>query len=146
MGVREACPQCASEQCKKNGHIHTGKQHHQCKHCGRQFVLQLERRVIDAGQRSVVEHLLLEKMSLHGICRAVGVSIRWLMAFMVARFRAAPEDLHVQLPSRPGAVSWRWVEAEVDAMHSVVQKKAHEQWLWLAHTADRGVSRGGSQS
>jgi insertion element IS1 protein InsB len=132
MGVREACPQCASEQFKKNGYIHNGKQNHQCQHCGRQFVLQPESRVIDEGQRSVVERLLLEKISLHGICRAVGVSIRWLLDCMVARFRAAPEDLHVQLPSRPGEVILRCVEAEADAMHRFVQKKAHEPWLWLA--------------
>jgi IS1 family transposase len=80
----------------------------------------------------LVERLLLEKISLHGICRAVGVSIRWLMDFMVARFKAAPEHLHVQLPDRPGEVIIRRVEAEADEMHSFVQRKANEQWLWLA--------------
>jgi insertion element IS1 protein InsB len=95
-------------------------------------VLQPENCVIDEGQRTLVERLLLEKISLHGICRAVGVSIRWLMDFMVARFEAAPQDLNVQLPSRPGEVILRCVEAEADAMHSFVQKKANEPWLWLA--------------
>ena len=132
MAVREACPACQSQQFKKNGHIHNGKQNHQCKDCGRQFVLQPENCVIDEGQRSVVERLLLEKISLHGICRAVGVSMRWLMDFIVARFEAAPKDLKVQLPSRPGDVLLRCVEAEADEMHSFVQNKANEQWLWLA--------------
>jgi hypothetical protein len=49
-------------------------------------------RVIDAAQRTMVERLLCEKISLHGICRAIGVSIRWLMDFMVARFRAYPNN------------------------------------------------------
>jgi hypothetical protein len=40
------------------------------------------------------------------------VRIRWLMGFMVARFKAAPEDLHMQLPSRPGGMIIRGVEAE----------------------------------
>ena len=103
MVVREACPQCASQQFKKNGHIHNGKQNHQCKNCGWQFVLPPENHVINEGHRSVVERLLLEKIFLHGICRAAGVSIRWLTDFMVARFMAALEDLHVQLPSYPRA-------------------------------------------
>jgi hypothetical protein len=29
MVVREACPACESQQFKKNGHIHNGKQNHQ---------------------------------------------------------------------------------------------------------------------
>jgi insertion element IS1 protein InsB len=95
-------------------------------------VLQPKNRVIDEGQRSLVERLLLEKISLHGICRAVGVSIRWLMDFIVACFEAAPEHLHVRPPRRPRDVIIRRVEAEAGEMHSFVQKKAHEQWLWLA--------------
>ena len=51
-----------------------------------------------------MERLLLEKISLHGICRAVRVSIRWLIDFMVERFEAAPDHLHVRLPSRPSNV------------------------------------------
>ena len=30
MVVREACPECGSQRFKKNGHIHTGQQNHQC--------------------------------------------------------------------------------------------------------------------
>jgi insertion element IS1 protein InsB len=130
--MREACPGCASQQFKKNGHIHNGKQNHRCKDCGRQFVLQAENRMINVEQRPLVERLLLEQISLHGICRAVGVSIRWLMDFMVACFKAAPAHLHVQLPGRPREVLLRRLEAEADEMWSFVQKKANKQWLWLA--------------
>src|SRR5436309_12131438 len=96
MVVREACPACGSQQFKKNGHIHTGKQNHQCKDCGRQFIVDATHRVINEEYRRLVERLLCEKISLHGICRAIGVSIRWLMDFMVACFAAVPEHLHVQ--------------------------------------------------
>lgn len=121
--LRDACPQCDSQRFKKNGHIHNGKQNHQCKDCGRQFVLQPKSRVMDEGQRSLVERLLLEKISLHGICRAVGVSIRWLMDFMVDCFEASPAHLHVQPPSRPREVIIRWVEAEADEMHNSDDKR-----------------------
>ncbi len=38
MVKRETCPQCGSRQYKRNGRIHTGKQNHKCKDCGRAFV------------------------------------------------------------------------------------------------------------
>jgi insertion element IS1 protein InsB len=132
MIERDACPACASPQFKKNGHIHTGKQNHRCKQCGRQFVGQADNRLIDKEQRSLVARLLREKISLHGICRAVGVSIRWLMDFMGACFNAAPEHLHVQLPHGPREVLLRQVEAEADEMCSFVKQKANKHWLWLA--------------
>ncbi len=91
MGIRDACPKCRAQQFKKNGHIHTGKQNHQCKTCGRQFVFHADNRVVVEEQRTLVERLLREKISLHGICRVVGVSIRWLMDFMVARVEALPD-------------------------------------------------------
>src|SRR5262245_52482789 len=96
MGKRDACPGCGSKQFKKNGHIHNGKQKHQCKTCGHQFVAVATNRVIDAEQRTLVECLLCEKISLHGTCRALGISIRWLMDFMVARFAAVPTHLHLR--------------------------------------------------
>jgi transposase-like protein len=76
MAVRDACPRCGSSQFKKNGHIHNGQQNQQCKACGRQFVLLAENRVIDEEHCTLVERLLREKISLHGICRAVGVGIK----------------------------------------------------------------------
>ena len=93
MVVREACPACGSERFKRNGHIHTGKQNHQCKACGRQFVCDATEGVITEEQRSLVERLLCEKIALHGICRAVGVSIRWLMRFIVTCFAPLPVRL-----------------------------------------------------
>ena len=93
---REACPQCGSRWYKRNGHIHTGKQNHRCKVCGRAFVLQPENSVITDERRVLIERLLLERISLRGICRAVGVGLQWLLQFMVTRFQAAPDDLYVK--------------------------------------------------
>ena len=135
---------------KKNGHTRHGKQNHQCKACGRQFVATAEDRLIAAEQRTRIEHLLRERISLRGICRAVGVSLTWLLHFMVECFTACPDDLHVQLPARPTAVVMSRLEAEADEMWSFVQKKANKQWIWIAMDADNPpdhcVSRGGSES
>jgi insertion element IS1 protein InsB len=132
MSMREACPECGSQQFKRNGHIHNGKQNHQCKACGRQFVLVAINRVISEEHRTLVERLLCEKISLHGICRTIGVSIRWLMDFMVACFAAVPEHLHVQPVASSGAVLLGCLEVEADELWSFVQKKTNPRWVWLA--------------
>src|SRR5499426_4010725 len=132
MDVRDACPQCASQQLKKNGHTHSGKQNHRCKACGRQFVVDATNRVIGDEQRTLVERLLAEKISLHGICRAVGVSIRWLMGFMASRFAALPDHLHVLPVAVPREVILGRLEVEADERWSFVAKKANKQWVWIA--------------
>jgi insertion element IS1 protein InsB len=135
MLVRDACPGCGSTQFKKNGHIHTGKQNHRCKACGRQFVASAEERIIGDEQRTLIQHLLRERLSLRGICRAVGVSLTWLLHFIVECFAACPDHLYVGLPNRPTAVVLRQLEAEADEMWSFVAKKADKQWLWIAMDA-----------
>jgi transposase-like protein len=71
MVVRDACPGYGSTQFKKNGHIHSGKQHYQSRACGRQFVTSAEDRIISDEQRTLIEHLLHERISLRGICPAL---------------------------------------------------------------------------
>src|SRR4029453_17621792 len=114
MVVRDTCPGCGSMQFKKNGHIPSGKQNHQCKACGRQFVASAEERLIASEQRMLIEHLLCERISLRGICRAGGVSLPWLLHFMVERFVVCPNHLHAQLPVNPTDVVLRRREAEAD--------------------------------
>jgi insertion element IS1 protein InsB len=135
MVVRDACPGCGSIQFKKNGHIHSGKQNHRCKACGRQFVANAEDRIIADEQRTLVAHLLRERISLRGICRAVGVSLTWLLHFMVECFAACPDHLHVPRPAGPAEVVLHQLEAEADEMWSFVEKKANKQWLWIAMDA-----------
>ena len=81
MVMRDVYPRCGSRHHKKNGHIHNGKQNHWCKACGRQFVREFAQRRVSAECRALVERLLKERLSLRGICRAVGVSMTWLMGF-----------------------------------------------------------------
>ena len=95
-------------------------------------VLQADNRVIGEDQRTLVERLLREKISLYGICRAVGVSIRWLMGFIVARFAALPDHLHVLPVAAPREVIIGRLEVEADEMWSFVKKKANKQWVWIA--------------
>ena len=132
MVVQAACPTWGSERCKKNGHIHTRKQHYRCKACGRQFVCDATKRVMTEEQRTLGERLLCEKISLHGICRTVGVSIRWLMQCIVTCFATLPDHLHVRPVAAPREVLIGRLEVEADAMWGFVAKKANKQWVWLA--------------
>jgi hypothetical protein len=85
--------------------------------------------VITADQRTLIERLLLERISLRGICRAVGVGLQWLLQFMVTRFQAAPEDLYAKPAGGTPAVILQRLEAELDELWSFVGKKTNRQWV-----------------
>src|SRR5262245_3297529 len=132
MLIRATCPACGSSRHKKNGHTRHGKQNYQCTACERQFSATVDDRLITDERRTRVEHLLRERISLRGICRSVGVSLTWLLPFMVECFTACPDALHVELPARPTAGVLCRLEAEAEEMWSFVQKKANKQWIWIA--------------
>src|SRR5262245_61220652 len=118
MVIRDVCPRCQSSKFKKNGHIHNGKQNHQCQGCGRQFVAYLEQPLIPDAPRALIERLLVERISLRGICRAVGVHLKWLLGFLVQRFEVSPEHLYVQPIAYNGSVMIQRLAVEVDEMSS----------------------------
>ena len=132
MIVRDACPACGSTRFEKNGHTHNGKQQHQCKACPRQLVQCSEQYLISDETRALIERLLRERISLRGICRAVGVGLKWLLGFIVQCFEALPDHLHVQPITCNADIMIRRLEVEADEMSSFVQKKANKQWIWLA--------------
>jgi hypothetical protein len=116
MVIGEACPACGSTRYKKNGHIRPGKQQHQCNACERQLGATAEDHRISEAQRTMVAPLVCERISPRGSCRAVGVSLTWLVHFMGERFAACPDDLHGRVPHRPTDVVLRRLEAEADEM------------------------------
>jgi len=83
----------------------------------------------------LIERLLLERISLRGICRAVGVGFQWLLQFMVARFQAAPEHLYVKPADGAPTVILQRLEAELDELWSFVGTKENRQWVWIAMDA-----------
>jgi insertion element IS1 protein InsB len=132
MIIRDVCPQCQSPTYKKNGHIHNGKQNYQCKECGRQFVECFAQYRVSEDTRALIERLLVERISLRGICRAVGVKLKWLLGFLVQCFESLPDHLHVQPVNCTQDVMIQRLEVEADEMASFVQKKANKQWIWMA--------------
>jgi hypothetical protein len=79
-----------------------------------------------------IERLLRERISLRGLCRVVGVSLTWLLHFIVECFAACPDNLHVQVLPRPIDVVLRQLEAEANEMWSFVKQKGTQQWIWIA--------------
>lgn len=135
MIVRDACPACGSTRFKKNGHTPNGNQKHPCKACPRQFVQRSEPYRIADETRALIERLLRERISLRGICRAVGVGLKWLLGVIVNCFEALPDHLHVQPITCTQDVMIQRLEVEADEMSSFVQKKANQQGIWLAMDA-----------
>jgi insertion element IS1 protein InsB len=54
------------------------------------------------------------------------------MGFMVVRFAALPDHLHVLPVTAPREVIIGRLEVEADEMWSFVAKKANKQWVWIA--------------
>src|SRR5262245_52006070 len=125
MVIRDVCPRCKSPKLKKNGDIHNGKQHHHCHDCGRQCVQCCEQCLISNDKRGLIERSLVERISLRGICRAVGVTLKWLLGFLAQCCDAVPDHLHVQPVSCQHDVLIQRLEVEADALASFVQKKAN---------------------
>jgi transposase-like protein len=69
-----SCPRCGLSHTKKKGHTHYRKQNYRCLGCGRQFVRDSQR--VSDGTSALDQRLLLERLSLRGICRVTGLSLR----------------------------------------------------------------------
>jgi transposase-like protein len=132
-----ACPACNATTIKKNGHIHNGKQNHQCLSCGRQFVLNPEKKLISEEEKAKIRQALLERVSLEGVCRIFNISMPWLLRFMDEIIHELPENLNANVIQNE---ELEIAALELDEQWSYVGKKKNPQWLWLIfHSATRQV-------
>ena len=83
MVIRSQCPRCGETDYKQNGQTHYGKQNYQCRRCGREFIMEVDRETVSEEKQELVRKLLLERISLRGICRVIGVSLDWLLTIEV---------------------------------------------------------------
>ena len=132
------CPSCQSTLVKKNGHIHNGKQNYRCVTCGRQFVLEPTQRIVDEKTKNQVRRALLERVSLHGVCRICEVSMSWLLEFIDDIVEELPQDLNAEVVMEDDEIEV--IVLEADELWSYVGSKANPQWLWLVmHSRTRQV-------
>ncbi|CAH0999091.1 hypothetical protein LEM8419_00386 [Neolewinella maritima] len=102
------------------GHTHHRKQRYRRKDCQRQFVSRNDH-WIDERTRTYIEQLLRERISLRAICRAMQVSMTWLMNFAASIWEQTPADLGVnyELLDNLTEEELRGVELELDEMWSL---------------------------
>jgi insertion element IS1 protein InsB len=128
--MHTCCPSCGSAAFVKNGFNRHGDQNHRCTECRRQFVLDPKNKIVSDETKDLVRKLLLEKLSLRGICRVADVSQKWLLDFIKQEYTKIPRDLNVKMP--PDSFGVILVRLEADELWSFVGKKKHQVWIWLA--------------
>lgn len=99
--MRTQCPSCQSENTVRNGKIHTGKQNRKCKSCGRQFVEDPEKVFIPQEKWDIVDRLLLEKLPIAGIARALQISENWLQEYVKRKYAKVSQSVDVT-PKKKG--------------------------------------------
>jgi len=128
------CVECLSSKVKKNGHTHYGKQNYQCLECNRQFVEHSQH--VSKEKKEVINRLLLERIALRGICRVMGVSLTWLLGYIVTVYQNLPDSLNAEEVGDYDKVCiWKF-EAQADEVWSFVGSKANRQWIWIALDAE----------
>jgi IS1 family transposase/transposase-like protein len=126
MKEEKTCPTCGSHDISKNGMTRRGKQNHKCRDCGRQFVDNPQWKPKDKDTLTLVNLLLLEKIPLAGIARAVGVSQSWLQRYVNQRYEQTERTAKV-VPKAKGKL-----DVQIDELWSFVDSKGDKQWVWVA--------------
>ena len=118
------CPRCSSDKIVKNGRIHNGKPKFKCNSCSRQFVKNPQNQPILESIKQIIDKLLLERISLAGICRTMGVSEKWLSNYKAIKYANMPNQLPVK-SKKPGKLT-----VQMDELWSFVNRKDNKQWVW----------------
>ncbi len=121
-----ACPSCQSEDVVKNGRTRHDKQNYKCRDCGRQFVENPQWRMISEETKGIIDRLLLEKLPLAGIARALQISELWVQQYVNQKYKQVQQE--VQVRPKPK----RRLTVQMDELWSFVDDKGNQQWVWLA--------------
>lgn len=90
------CPSCHAQRFVKNGLNALKKQIYRCKECGRQFVLNPAKIPISDEKKELIDRLLLERLPLAGIARAVSVSGSWLQNYVNDKYANVSQEIKVK--------------------------------------------------
>lgn len=123
---RPPCPYCQSNQILKNGSTHHKKPKFLCKSCGRQFIEKPQKRYRNSEDISLINKLLLERISLRGIARVLGMSLRSLQKYVNNFYRSLPDEISVPSPNHID------LTLECDELWSFVNSKENPVYIWLA--------------
>lgn len=101
------------------------------------------------GTKRLMELLLLERLSLEGICRFLEISAYHLYRYMDELYSEVADDLNAQVKAQ-AELQLNCYECENDEFWSFVGFKDNKKWLWVAqdrksrqivalHLGDRGA-------
>ncbi|HEX3053170.1 MAG TPA: IS1 family transposase [Aggregatilineaceae bacterium] len=123
--ITHQCPRCGSEQMVKNGHDYKGAQKYHCKHCHRYGTL-FAHAGYDEQTRTQVKRAVLERISLRGLERVLGLSRRTVSRWLI--------DWAKQLPPLADTLDEARVDdvLELDEGWSFVLKKENQRWIGVA--------------
>ena len=124
--LEKRCPYCLSDKITRKGWTgspgdrkHT-KRRYYCKGCDTRYVECGRDYFIDEEKVALIDRLLLERLSLRGICRAVRISLTWLMSYVKRRYEQVPDDLHFKPVMKTEQVEGikyiRLIKSELDEM------------------------------
>lgn len=124
--ILPTCPSCHCETVVKNGRTRHGKQNYKCRDCGRQFVEEPQWRRISEETKGIIDRLLLEKLPLAGIARALQISELWVQQYVNTQYQQVSQEVQVCPKSK------RRLTVQMDKLWSFVEDKGNKQWVWLA--------------
>jgi insertion element IS1 protein InsB len=130
MVEEHTCPNCGSTDIVKNGHNRCGNQNYKCRDCGRQFVENPGWQPKSSETRHLIDLLLLERISLAGIARTLGLSMSWLQRYVNRHYQRLTPVVEV-IPKAAGKL-----RVQMDELWSFVDNKGNKQWVWLALDRD----------
>ena len=132
---KERCPYCLGTNLRPKGwktKVSGKKQRRfKCKDCKKHILLKGRNWFVSDEQLSLIEKLLLERISLRGICRVLGISLSWLLLYIKKLYNKQADDLNYR-PPKKGAIVLQLIDCELDEMWSFVHKKSNKQWIWIA--------------
>ena len=120
------CPRCQVSHIKRNGHTYYGKQNYQCLLCNRQFVVRNQ--TVSSEKQELIKSLLVERISLRGICRVLKISLAWLINFIERQYQTTSADLQFNCPT---AAEIEIFSLEADELWSFVGRRENKRWVWL---------------
>jgi insertion element IS1 protein InsB len=82
-------------------------------------------------QLELVDSLLIERLSLRGICRVVKISLCWLIKYINRLYEKQPDHLNYRIPNSP-EINLQLIDCELDEMWSFVHIKKNKKWIWIA--------------
>lgn len=124
------CPDCNSENIKRNGKSKTYRQRYVCKSCARSFQTTYTYNAWKPERRALIVPMTMRNSGIRDIETVLGIHRDSVMATIKAEAAKIPEQAP---PQRKPKVR----VAEPDEFWSFVRSKDHQRWTWYAWDAKR---------